>query len=476
MRSAVRLDRCAGVLVGLAAGDALGAGYEFRSVPDHIGMIGGGLGPWEPGEWTDDTQMALCIAEVLATGTADVDAIGERFLAWYAAGPKDVGVQTAAILGQAGTSADLAAVSTRRFEAQPRSSAGNGSLMRTVPVALHALGDDRRLAATASAVSLLTHGDPLAGEACILWCVAIDRAVRESRLDGITDGLALLPPDRGAWWSDRLDEARHQPPGSFSPNGFVVTALQAALSAVWQTPIPEDRPSRHLPAALEAAVRIGHDTDTVAAIAGGLLGARWGASAVPLAWQTILHGWPGYRVGDLVRLGVLTATGGHNDPSGWPSAADLTAYYETQWHPGPVAVTLAEDTGVILANIEGIGTVDADVVVSLCRVGTQAPAAGKRVDVWLIDDDDPEANPNLDSVFRDLATSITAWRNEGKRVAIHCVQAERRTPAVGAAYLAHAFGFPGAEAWRRVAAQLPAARHNRAFDASLSRLWPDRTG
>jgi ADP-ribosyl-[dinitrogen reductase] hydrolase len=79
----VRLDRCAGVMVGLAAGDALGAGYEFNPVvPAKIGMIGGGLGPWEPGEWTDDTQMALCIAEVAATGRLDAEAVGQRFLDW----------------------------------------------------------------------------------------------------------------------------------------------------------------------------------------------------------------------------------------------------------------------------------------------------------------------------------------------------------------------------------------------------------
>jgi hypothetical protein len=69
------------------------------------------------------------------------------------------------------------------------------------------------------------------------------------------------------------------------PNGFVVTALQAAYAAIRQTPVPADDPARHLQDALVAAVRIGHDTDTVAAIAGGLLGARWGASAVPATWR-----------------------------------------------------------------------------------------------------------------------------------------------------------------------------------------------
>src|SRR5207244_3773275 len=144
--------------------------------------------------------------------------------------------------------------------------------------------------------------DPLAGEACVLWCIAIDRAVREARLDGVRDGLDLLPQAARDRWAALLDEAENEPPRRFRPNGFVVTALQAAYNAVSQTPVPKDEPCAHLGDALRTAVHIGHDTDTVAAIAGSLLGARWGASAVPLGWRRQLHGWPGYRAGDLRRL------------------------------------------------------------------------------------------------------------------------------------------------------------------------------
>src|SRR6185503_16130299 len=88
-------DRIAGVLLGLASGDALGAGYEFARPPTgDPDMIGGGLGGWDRGEWTDDTQMAICIAEVTATGSMDANAIGDRFLDWYRSGPADVGIQT----------------------------------------------------------------------------------------------------------------------------------------------------------------------------------------------------------------------------------------------------------------------------------------------------------------------------------------------------------------------------------------------
>ena len=91
----IELDRAAGALMGAAAGDALGAGYEFKPHPPaDAQMIGGGLGNWERGEWTDDTQMAMCIAEITASGSVDLDGIAQGFLDWYRSGPADVGSQT----------------------------------------------------------------------------------------------------------------------------------------------------------------------------------------------------------------------------------------------------------------------------------------------------------------------------------------------------------------------------------------------
>ena len=115
--SPAQLDRAAGVLVGMAAGDALGAGYEFTAPPVKPEMIGGGLGPWEPGEWTDDTQMALCIAEVTASGRLDATEVGERFLAWLHGGASDVGNQMRAVLGGAGHGGELSGRAAGYFAA-----------------------------------------------------------------------------------------------------------------------------------------------------------------------------------------------------------------------------------------------------------------------------------------------------------------------------------------------------------------------
>ena len=273
-------------------------------------MIGGGLGDFAPGEWTDDTAMAVCIAEVTATGTVDLEAIGERFLDWQRSDPPDIGISTSEVLRQASSGRDLPSIAAAYFDRHPKGAAGNGALMRTAPLALAHLGDDDAIAGAARAVAELTHADPLAGDSCVLWCIAIDRAIRESRLDGVREGVAHLPESRRRYWSDALDEAEQRPPRSFTPNGFTVTALQAAYAAVVQTPIADAEPGRHLKEAMVEAVRIGDDTDTVAAIAGMVLGARWGASAVPSSWRDILHGWPGLHAAELERLATLTANGG----------------------------------------------------------------------------------------------------------------------------------------------------------------------
>lgn len=165
--------------------------------------------------------------------------------------------------------------------------------MRTGPVAIPYLGDVDRMAEAAAAVSALTHADPLAIDACVQWTIAVGEAVETGEIPEIRIGLDHLPADRRDRWREIIDDAEAQPPGIFTPNGFVVSAFQAAWSAIVHTPVPVNRPPRHLRASIKNAVRVGHDTDTVAAITGTLVGATWGASAVPDKWQEVMHGWPG---------------------------------------------------------------------------------------------------------------------------------------------------------------------------------------
>lgn len=466
------LDRAVGALLGLATGDALGAGYEFG--PPLVGdaaMIGGGLGDWAPGEWTDDTQQAICVARSGATGALDATEVGAAFLDWFADDPKDVGNQTRSVLGAARAGADLRTASQQHFERHPRNAAGNGSLMRTAPVALAHLGDDEAIVTSAFEISALTHADPLAGEACAIWCIAIDRAVRERRLDGIFDGVDLLPGDASARWSGWLLAAETEPPSTFTPNGFVVTALQAAWAAIRQTPIPTDHSCRHLQDALHAAIRIGNDTDTVAAIAGSLLGARWGASAIPLAWKSMLHGWPGMRTRDLLRLAVLSVRNGADDEVGWPSAPDVTGWYEEHYGEQAYTLVLPDDPGVTFGNAPGAASVECDVILSCCRMGSEVPGgAASQHELIFVDSPNPTDNRNLDFVLEDAAAAITAWRDAGKSVHVHCVAGVSRTPTVVAAYLASRLGIDGSSALERVTAAHPRANPNSGFREALARI------
>lgn len=479
-------DRAAGVLLAQACGDALGVPYEFAALPPHgqqPRMIGGGLGPYEPGEYSDDTQMAVCVAQVAATGadlTDDdaLDEIAERFVGWLAGGATDVGTQTRAVLSRTGTGRPAAVLrgAARDLHAQTGRSAGNGALMRTAPVALAHLDEPAVMAEAAHAVAELTHADPLAGEACVLWCTGIATAVTQGTFDGVRGGLDLLAAPSRDRWAQWLADAEQCPPERFNPNGFTVPALQAAYSAIRRTPVPSDEPAvggfgcLHLQHALAAAVRTGDDTDTVAAIAGSLLGARWGASAVPFGWRRIVHGWPGLRARDLVSLGVLAARAGEPDAQGWPQCARMP--YDETPHP---AVAHPFDPGVLLG---GAGTVvdtsDVTAVVSLCRRGSvEAPAsgvdAGDHVEVRLQDKTDPAENPNLEFVIDDAARAVAVLRDEGKRVLLHCVYGQSRTPTVAARY-AVLRGVPVADALEKVVAAIPGARANPALRGALDRL------
>ncbi|MGO4200587.1 ADP-ribosylglycohydrolase family protein [Rhodococcus sp. TAF43] len=303
-------DRAAGVLLATAAGDALGAGYEFTTpgTGTVIDMIGGGIGAFAPGEWTDDTSMTLVIAEVAASGLdigsgPGLDAVAAQFVRWFDSDPADIGNQTSAVLSRRPVSAsEMAEVAW----AVPGRKGGNGSLMRTAPVALAYLDDVDGCVRAARAIGLLTHHDTRAVEACEMWTYAIRHAVLHGTFDGVRGYLDGAPRPTREYWAPLLDTAERGGPADFPNNGWVVDAL---LTAWWAITTTGPSGPEHLPRALEQAVRAGHDTDTTAAIAGGLLGARWGASAVPDRWRRMLHGWPGYRGEDLARIGVRIASG-----------------------------------------------------------------------------------------------------------------------------------------------------------------------
>lgn len=291
-------DRALGALLGVHAGDSLGATLEFlgadecrRRYPRGLReIVGGGPFDWPPGSPTDDTDLTLCLARAYEDATADdldalLHAAADHMLAWLERGPLDVGNATATGLHAYKTGGD-----PRRAGAGP-GAAGNGSLMRTVPVAV-ARRPGPVLAVEARCLSAITHDDPRCQEACAAYSTAVSALVDdgdiERALRAAVDacrhrdvGEAL---ERGA----RRDLADYEDQG----RGFVLDSLEIGFAALFSGLGAED--------AIVASVMLGGDTDTNAAIVGGLVGARDGHAALPPRWLDRLT-----AADELRRLGAV---------------------------------------------------------------------------------------------------------------------------------------------------------------------------
>ncbi|WP_068494942.1 ADP-ribosylglycohydrolase family protein [Pseudoclavibacter helvolus] len=301
-----QLDRARGAVLASAVGDALGSQYEFGpSLSDEtpvgfgVGVFGHGIG-----EWTDDTSMAIPILRANAAGESllDPSVLGGIVEAWrsWAVDAKDVGAQTRTV---------LSAINGPATEAQARDAAlgvhrnagrsgGNGALMRTGPLALAYLADgsEEALVEAATRVTQLTHWEDDNADASVLWCLSIRHAIRTGELD-VLGQVDALPDARRDRWRALIEEAQatgSHPRDFAAQNGWVVRAFQGALAAVAGAATPTD--------ALERAVHGGNDTDTVAAIAGALAGAVFGADALPAGLVERVYGWPELRGEDLVDL------------------------------------------------------------------------------------------------------------------------------------------------------------------------------
>jgi ADP-ribosyl-[dinitrogen reductase] hydrolase len=273
-------ERALGAMLGLAIGDAIGTTLEFAprdSKPRVTDMVGGGPFRLKPGQWTDDTAMALALMDSLIAHPAlDEADLMDRFVAWHEQGTYsctgrcfDIGMTTRAALTRYKASGNPIAGS-----ADPMS-AGNGSLMRLAPVAVRHWNDPDTLRQVAARQSRTTHAAPEAVDACVAYAQILSEAIagrprnealgsRSSELAGAI-GRILAGSWRGA----------HRE--AIKSSGYVAHSLEAAL---WCTA----RTSSFADAVLLAA-NLGEDADTTAAITGQLAGALYGASAIPSHWR-----------------------------------------------------------------------------------------------------------------------------------------------------------------------------------------------
>lgn len=276
------LDRFHGCLLGLAVGDAVGTTVEFRprgSFPPVTDMVGGGPFGLEPGQWTDDTSMALCLATSLVEcgGFDPLDQM-QRYCRWEKEGYLsstgrcfDIGNTVSQALRQFRQTGEPFSGSTH-----PRS-AGNGCLMRLAPVPMFYSPDETKAVELAGESSRTTHGAQECLEASRLFGAMLVRALAGADREEILtnhDDLALETSTlqaiaAGQYQSLDIDQIR----GS----GYVVESLTAALWCFWNTTTYAE--------AILAAANLGDDADTTAAICGQLAGAYYGLSGIPQPWQ-----------------------------------------------------------------------------------------------------------------------------------------------------------------------------------------------
>ena len=281
--------RFEGALIGLAVGDAVGTTLEFKqpgSFTPITDMVGGGPFRLAPGQWTDDTSMALCLAESLVQrqGFDPVDQL-ERYVRWWREGHWssngtcfDIGITVSQALRRFEETREPYCGSTDPY------SAGNGSLMRLAPVAMATWKDPARALELAGESSRTTHGATEAIDACRYYAGLLVGAIEGRSKEELLS--PLFSPVPGAFDREPLAPAIHeiamgsfkrrQPP-EIQGKGYVVPSLEAAL---WAFHMSEDFASGCL-----LAANLGHDADTTAAIFGQLAGAVHGVEGIPGTWR-----------------------------------------------------------------------------------------------------------------------------------------------------------------------------------------------
>ncbi len=278
-----------GAMLGLAVGDAVGTTLEFRppgTFTPITDMVGGGPFHLQPGEWTDDTSMALCLAEsLIACRGFDATDQMQRYVRWWQQGENsvkgvcfDIGNATSSALRRFLDTGDPYAGST-----DPHT-AGNGSLMRLAPVPLFFAHQPQEALARSGESSRTTHGTATAVDACRYMGALLVGAVTGASKDELLS--ARYTPLPGSWDEHPLHPEvdavaagsfKHKEPPDIQGTGYVVASLEAALWAFSR--------STSFREGCLLAVNLGNDADTTGAIYGQLAGAYYGEAHIPQEWR-----------------------------------------------------------------------------------------------------------------------------------------------------------------------------------------------
>ncbi len=270
-----REDRRAGAILGLAAGDALGATHEFRTpnrVPEGpLEIVGGGDFGWSPGEPTDDTELALAVLEGYRGGKLDLGAVRDAMLRWEETDPRDIGNQTALALGYLRGHPEALSLPDDP-DAQ-----GNGAVMRAAPHGVMSRSPEEAFE-NAFEEAALTHPSWEARTSAALVATLVAYLMEGASPEEALESTYVLAEGAGGGDVRRVfapaDGYRHD------PGGWTVYTTRLALRSLLD--------SEDFRSGVERVVRLAGDADTNAAVAGALLGARFGAREIPASWLDAL--------------------------------------------------------------------------------------------------------------------------------------------------------------------------------------------
>jgi len=328
--------------------------------------------------------------------------------------------------------------------------------MRTTPAAIRFARDGREATMDAARrISGLTHGDPSAGEGCAVFHellrVALDGG---DPLTAVPAALAAVADEHRERWATVLAPG-WTPEQATESNGAVWPTLGQAVWAL--------RHGRDFAEVLRLVIDLGGDTDTVAAVAGGLAGAVYGMGGIPVRWASVVHGRvPGYgeevwRLADLQQL-----------------AAALDGGAQQSYDPGVIPRIGPQEVlpGIWAGNLDGARYSEEDfAVISLCRLGEPFPHTLHRM-AYIADNDH---NADLDGMLADVLDDMAALRAEGHRLLVHCHGGASRTGLVLRAWLVREEGMPAEAATAYVAGRWPhLGLWNDSFTAALARLEQSR--
>ncbi len=277
------VDRARGALLGTFVGDALGMPFEGvpqTSIPTEVEMIEARRGR---GTYTDDTQMMIALGEsLLARGRIDADHLARAFLDAYDA-DRGYGGGTRRVLELWRSGVPVAVAAGRIFEG--RGSRGDGAAMRIAPVAVRFRDDHERLCVEAAASARITHSHPVGLDGAVVQAAALGAALRGDDILATAHATARTEELRRALEEVEALLAAGPGPGEVHTRlGSSADAAEAVAAALYSA-----LANSSFETAVRFAVRLGGDTDTVAAMAGAVAGARDGAQSIPARWLAALE-------------------------------------------------------------------------------------------------------------------------------------------------------------------------------------------